>query len=320
VGLFLCCLPLLSPAWAANRSFPTSGWANPDAPAWFEDWGFGFCATPYSGNFAHLGTDSQGTNAPNPIVAMGAGTVVKSERNWPGDVLGIEHVAGDGTRFVGVYGHLNVEVWSGTVQAGQRIGTLYDQGSNDHLHLGIRPLAPGESTASIDLWGRSECVNGSAPTYGYVDPIPWLAGHVPGWQLPPSPPDQDGDGIRDSRDRDGARRVRLYALSVARDHFAAAARGAGISARWKPTSVGAKVSYRLSRAATVTFLTVRRNGGRRVGRFDIQGAKGKNSFGFRGRLRGRKLKPGGYYLLASAKNAAGNRSARRRVEFRITRR
>jgi hypothetical protein len=182
-------LTLATPAVAAS-SFPSNGWTNPDAGAPYEDWNFGSCDGSYLPNRAHLGADSQGTGSPKIIRAMGSGTVVRTESGWPGGSLGIEHKAGDGSRFVAVYGHINIEVTSGNVAAGQRIGTLYDQGSNDHLHLGVRPLKSGESGSSVDLRGGSDCNNGSASLYGYVNPLPWLAAHEP----TSSPPARPGDG------------------------------------------------------------------------------------------------------------------------------
>ena len=178
--LVMICLPVR--ALAANLPFPGNGWTNPVAPASFEDWHFGSCDGYYEPGRAHLGTDSQGTHAGQVAVAMAEGRVVKVvPADWgPGGAAGIEHVAADGTHFVAVYGHVNLSVGVGArVTPGQAIGTLYDQGSNSHLHLGVRPLAPGEDPANVTLWGRSKCADGSAPTYGFVNPIPWLASHDP---------------------------------------------------------------------------------------------------------------------------------------------
>jgi hypothetical protein len=48
-----------------------------------------------------------------------------------------------------------------------------------------------------------------------------------------------------------------------------------------------------------------------------RGGHGANRFGFTGRIGGRKLRRGRYYLVAQATDAAGNRSAKERVRFRI---
>ena len=57
------------------------------------------------------------------------------------------------------------------------------------------------------------------------------------------------------------------------------------------------------------------------GSFRHAGKAGRNSIRFSGRLRRRKLSPGRYNLVATAKDAAGNVSKRsRRARFRIVRR
>lgn len=133
-------------AAGAATAFPGNGWANPTPPASFEDWHFGSCDGHYLSGKAHLGTDSQGTRAGQGVVAIGPGKVVKVvASNWgPGGAVGIEHGAGDGSRFLVVYGHINVGVGVGnSVSAGQSIGTLYNQESNSHLHLGLPARARG---------------------------------------------------------------------------------------------------------------------------------------------------------------------------------
>jgi hypothetical protein len=81
---------------------------------------------------------------------------------------------------------------------------------------------------------------------------------------------------------------------------------------------GAKAGYLLSESATVTF-RVQRRAGRRwkaAGRaLRKRAAKGGNGF----RLRARRLRPGRYRLVASAVDAAGNRSKAARTRFRIVR-
>lgn len=135
-------------------------------------------------------------------------------------------------------------------------------------------------------------------------------------------------------------RPRVSGLRLSRKVFAAAASGPSISRR--RAKVGTKVRYRLTERATVRFRILRRKAGGRVrgkckkrtranrkrkkcdlrlkGSFKHSGGAGQNSFRFRGRLRGRKLKPGRYYLVATATDAAGNRSTLKRVAFRIVRR
>ena len=53
------------------------------------------------------------------------------------------------------------------------------------------------------------------------------------------------------------------------------------------------------------------------GSFTHKGKAGANKFKFRGRLRGRKLRPGRYRLRAVATDAAKNNSSVKRKRFRI---
>jgi PKD domain len=87
---------------------------------------------------------------------------------------------------------------------------------------------------------------------------------------------------------------------------------------------GTRVRFRLSEAATVRFSVRRRSGGRRLGSFARRAAAGQSSVRFAGRLRLRgrtvSLAPGRYRLALVATDAAGNRSAARRLAFRVLRR
>jgi hypothetical protein len=91
---------------------------------------------------------------------------------------------------------------------------------------------------------------------------------------------------------------------------------------------GTRIRYSVSEAATTRFRVERkrivRRGGRRVVRFvKLRGAfshrdrAGANSLRFRGKLRGRVLKPGSYRLVAVASGADGRKSIARRAAFRI---
>jgi hypothetical protein len=127
-----------------------------------------------------------------------------------------------------------------------------------------------------------------------------------------------------------------------------AAESSGPSARTvrKRAPRGTRVSYTLNQAATVRFTVTRRAKGRKVkrgkktvcvkptrknrkrkrctrvvtlkGSFSRNGIAGKNSFHFTGRLRGRKLKPGRYRLVATP-TAGGNKGKRTSKGFRIVR-
>jgi hypothetical protein len=143
-----------------------------------------------------------------------------------------------------------------------------------------------------------------------------------------SPPTSGGDAVRPS-----IARLRLVPAV-----FRAARRGPELSA-----AVGTRVSLALSEPATVTFRVRRLVPGRRVGgrcvrptarnggarrctlsvrlrgRIVRQLTSGTSRLRYRGRLAGRRLRPGRYRLLVQARDAAGNRSTVRRAGFRIVR-
>jgi Ca2+-binding RTX toxin-like protein len=150
---------------------------------------------------------------------------------------------------------------------------------------------------------------------------------------PASPAPPPGDGM-------DVTAPSLTRLRLTRAKFAAAPRGP--SARPARRRIGTKVSFRLSEDATVSFVVTRRRAGRRVGgrcrkptrrnrsrrKCDLRlkggltrtAAQGGNSFWFAGRLRGRKLQPGRYHLIATARDGARNRAKPARVRFTIVRR
>jgi hypothetical protein len=85
---------------------------------------------------------------------------------------------------------------------------------------------------------------------------------------------------------------------------------------------GTRFRYTLTEAARVT-LKIRRArrgaGYRTVARLTRTGASGANRIRFTGRVGGRVLRPGRYRAVLTATDAAGNRSAPRRLRFRIVR-
>lgn len=87
-----------------------------------------------------------------------------------------------------------------------------------------------------------------------------------------------------------------------------------VSPRAFRAAAGAVVRYVLSEPATTTFAIVR---GTTLARFVRSGAKGRNSFRLSGRLRGRLLGPGGYRLVATPRDRAGNTGRPAVVRFGI---
>jgi hypothetical protein len=86
---------------------------------------------------------------------------------------------------------------------------------------------------------------------------------------------------------------------------------------------GTRVRVSLSEAASVRFVVRRRSDGRRIGSFVRPAASGQSSVFFSGRLRVRgralSLAPGRYRLTLVATDPSGNRSAARRLSFRVLR-
>jgi hypothetical protein len=82
---------------------------------------------------------------------------------------------------------------------------------------------------------------------------------------------------------------------------------------------GARVSFKLSKAATVTFKVTRKKGKKTVtlGSFTRKAKRGANAFKFRSKVKGKTLKPGAYRMAARAKDAGGLRSKTLTKPFRV---
>jgi DNA-binding beta-propeller fold protein YncE len=126
----------------------------------------------------------------------------------------------------------------------------------------------------------------------------------------------------------------------------ASAQAAGLAAKKRKRTYGAKVTYTLNLAARVRFTVKRRSGGRKVkhakrttcdrptkknakrkkctrdvtvkGSFTRTGRAGTNTFRFTGRLNGKRLPAGRYWLVATP-TANGRAGTAARASFRITR-
>jgi hypothetical protein len=131
----------------------------------------------------------------------------------------------------------------------------------------------------------------------------------------------------------------VRALTLSRRTFRAASRGPSISAKKRP--IATKATFSLSEASSVKFTVDRQTKGRKVGRrckaitkgnrkkractrwtkvrgaFTVPGKTGSNSLRFRGRIGGRKLKPGRYRLNSQATDKSGNKSALKSKSFKI---
>jgi hypothetical protein len=149
---------------------------------------------------------------------------------------------------------------------------------------------------------------------------------------PPSPPPAPNDTTAPA----------MSSYTVAPLAFPAAPSGPSVRSAGRRRVYGTRVSYRLDEPATTTFAVQRRLSGRRVGRrcvaptprnrrarrcaryagrgsFDHAGRQGANGFRFTGRVAGRRLAPGAYRFVTTARDGRGNRSRPLRRAFRVTR-
>ena len=134
---------------------------------------------------------------------------------------------------------------------------------------------------------------GDKPAFDALGIVAGTAGDVLVADTQPARILRYGDGGRVQGGSGGA----LISLRVSPRAFRAAPRGPSISPR-----AGARVTYALAFPARVRFVVQRNVRGRyrRVrGAFNHMGSSGTNSFRFSGRLRGRRLPPGRYRLVAT---------------------
>jgi hypothetical protein len=158
--------------------------------------------------------------------------------------------------------------------------------------------------------------------------------------LPPASPTPNSNGTLTPSNTVDKTKPTLDGLSFSTTVFAAAKSGASTSAK-KKTPVGTKVSFTLSEASSVRFTVQRKTKGRKVGKkckagthanrkkkpctlwknvkgsFIVAGKAGKNTFKFRGRVGGKKLRTGSYRLNGTATDPAKNASVPKRKGFTI---
>jgi hypothetical protein len=199
----------------------------------------------------------------------------------------------------------------------------------DSVPAGAIALPFGLTPSSTDLAGNPRVVDGNGDCVAVQDKGALeLQGHAA--SCPPAPP-----VVAITKP---ALAPALAHLTVSPGAFSAAPKGATVSKKHK-FSIGAKVTYTDSEAATATFTVLRKTAGRTQGRsckkpgkgnkhgkrctlyvalgtFTHTDTAGANSFHFSGRLKGRKLSSGSYRLQAVAGNANG-RSAQATATFTI---
>jgi hypothetical protein len=192
-----------------------------------------------------------------------------------------------------------------------------DEGGNQD----VEPLFAAAAPLDVHQLPGSPTIDAGAVTSilgsGDVDGEPRIQGGAPDIgadEFPPPPPPPPPEPPADTR------RPVASLLAVAPTSFRARA------ARAARRRVGARVSYALDEAATVTFTVkriVRRGRHTRYvpvrGSFSDAGDVGGNTLRFSGRLNGKRLKPGRYRLIALPVDVAGNVGNAVIAAFRIVR-
>lgn len=258
---------------------------------------------------------AQGTLGLDPYGAAGTDGQLGEAGTGGGDAFG-----GGGGGGGGLFGG-----GGGASGAGSIGITLCRPGGGAGGSSGFAPSATGTSVAA-DTSGVASVA------------IEWTAARGPGGPGNPGGPGGPGESA-------DVVAPRLGAVALSSIAFIAANVGPSAVAAARAASVGTTVSYRLSEAARVSFAVeragrgIRRNGrcvrrparpvagARRCTRWTLvrggfaqDGAAGTNRIRFMGRLRGRALSAGSYRLVTTARDAAGNATARpARRSFRIVR-
>jgi hypothetical protein len=187
------------------------------------------------------------------------------------------------------------------------------------------------STSFAGASARTVFASANAPSGGVFDQAMYALIN-PGTAAPPAQPGSSGV----TGNPPATKRPRLTGLGLAPRAFLAAPRGRSIA-----SATGSTVRYTLSQPATARFRVERaapgrRSGGRCVrptrqnrhgtrcirwvglrGSFLHRGGGGRNLFRFTGRLRGKKLAPRRYRLVAIPRNRAGRAARAARARFSI---
>jgi murein DD-endopeptidase MepM/ murein hydrolase activator NlpD len=136
--------------------------------------------------------------AGDPVRAVARGSVTMTQQiGNQGWIVVLAHRLDDGTSVYSAYWHVNqLQVKIGdTVERGQVIAVVHDQGWNSHLHWEIRAFADGSNLFSPDSAGGRGTCNGRAASiaytwdddpnrarpecWGYYDPVSFIETYRP---------------------------------------------------------------------------------------------------------------------------------------------
>jgi hypothetical protein len=191
---------------------------------------------------------------------------------------------------------------------------------NYHLLPGSALIDAGDPATpqGLDLDKKALVADGNADGKARRDVGPFELPAPPS-PTPPAPPPPNVEGgtapAASTGPTTGAGDTQpplITGFRTTRKVFAAGRARTAVSARVR----GTRFRYTLSEDAKVTVRIVRRNG-RSAGKLMRTAKKGANTVKFSGRIGRRALKRGRYRAVIVATDAAGNRSAPRRVKFRV---
>ena len=243
-------------------------------------------------------------------LAAGTTTLASTGPHGPADTGAIESsLSGDGTKVTFISDARNL---GGPVD---RFRTAYVR---DLVSRTTSPVAQGRSSEDVAVLsangacvalqsGSDDLVAGYGPDFQHVFLHALGAGCAPSG-VPGGGPGADTTAPRISR------------LRMTRRRFAVGRRRTPRTARARR---GTAFVFRLSEDARTTITIARRRGGGCSGgrrSFARRTRAGTNRIAYTGRTRGRVLRPGRYRATVRAADAAGNRSAPRRVTFTVVRR
>jgi len=200
-----------------------------------------------------------------------------------------------------------------------------DPAGSDYRLLPNSPLVDAGDPATaqgLDLDGNPLVTDGNLDGIARRDIGAFeLPGPLPVVDDPPPPPPPAGDTPEQGATAGGSgadlsadtQPPLITSLTSSHRTFAVGRDRTAVSA----IAGGTTLRYTLSEAATVTVRIRRARARRVVGRLTRKARQGRNAVRFSGRIGRRALAPGRYRASVTATDAAGNRSASKRVSFRV---
>lgn len=221
-------------------------------------------------------------------------------------------LAGIGGTAIGDSATVTIAVHAGSAATGPLVQTLVatrDPQSGAYRATSPFDLAVGTYTA---VAAQADDVGNEAATAALTFTVDGTAPGGPGQ----GGPGQGGPG-QGGPAADKTKPV-LSRVSLSPVRFKVGTATTALTARAaKALKRGTSVRYTLSESATVTLAIARSGQRKTVGKLTRRSKQGATRIAFSGRLGSKALKPGRYVLTLTAVDAAGNRSAAKKVSFRV---